>query len=327
MTSYTITRRTFAAALASAPLSWPQAARAQAFPTRPIRITSSFPAGSGGDSAMRIVAEKMQALLGQPLVVDAKPGGNGFIAMAAFKQQPATGHDLLLADSGTLSIAPSVFKKIPYDPVKDLQPISLINRGAVFVGVGAGSSIKSIPDLIAAARSGSLSYASPGVGSFQQLGAEQFAQLTGTKMLHVPFRDAGQMNTSVATGDVGWVLTTYASAAGLLKAGRVRLLSTAASTRSPVAPEIPSLTEAGGPAGIDIYAWLALMTSAATPAPEMAQIQRAVRDAIAQPDVKQRLAAIGLTAESSTQAELRDYVASETRRYADIVRRLGISLD
>jgi tripartite-type tricarboxylate transporter receptor subunit TctC len=319
-------RRRFGLCAGSALLLPAHLARAESFPSRNVRLVSPYPSGSGADVAARTLAGRLQAGWGQNVLVDARPGANGFLAISAFKAAPPSGHDLLLADMGHLSIAPMAFSKLPYDPVADFLPVSLISIGPMFVAVGADSPFKKLGDLITAARSNGLTYASPGIGSFMQLGAEQFASAIGARMLHVPFRENSQLTTAVVTSEVSWVLATMASVSAMVKAGRMRLLAVAGPTRVAIAPEVPTLQEAGGPP-ITVSAWLALLALAGTPRTVVDQINAALGRALDSPDLKERFAALGIAAAHSKPEDLARLVQTERIRYGDIIQRAGIRLD
>jgi tripartite-type tricarboxylate transporter receptor subunit TctC len=302
-------------------------AAAQGFPDRPIRITSPFPAGSGPDAVARMVGEKMAALLGQSIIIDPKPGANGFIAIETVKRLPPTGYDLLLADVGHLAINPSLFKKLPYDPVKDLAPVSGLYRTAFFIAVGADSPIKNVKDLIAAAATGKVSYGSSSVGGPLHLGAAQFEAATGTKMLHVPFKDTAQLYGSVSTGDVTWALASIATAGPLLASGKLRFIAIVDRTRSPALPKVPTLAEAGGPKDIEATTWVALMAPKNTPPASIATLSGAIDAALRQDDLVQRLATFGFTPFPATPAQIAELMRKDTPYYAELVKRTGASAD
>ena len=199
-------------------------ALAQPFPTQPVRIISPFPAGSGPDVVARIVGERLTASWKQSIVVDARPGANGFLAASAVKQAAPTGYDLLIADVGHLSISPSLFKKLPYDPKTDFVPVGGVYRTSFFIVVGANSPFHSVKDLVAAAAAtGKVTYGSNSVGGPLHLGAAQLEAASSTKILHVPYKEISQLYAAVSTGELDWAMGSIASAGPLLRAGKVRL--------------------------------------------------------------------------------------------------------
>ena len=304
-------------------------AAAQAFPNRQVRITSPFPAGSGPDVVARMVAEKLAAAWKQPVLVDARPGANGFIAIDAVKRLPATGHELLLADVGHLAINPSLFRKLPYDPVNDLAPVSGVYRTAFFIAVAADGPIRSIPDLIAAARvrPDAVTYGSNAVGSPLHLGSAQLEAATGTRMLHAPYKELAQLYGAVVNREVTWAMASIASAGPLFTAGKLRFLAVADRARSPALPNVPTLEEAGGPKGVEATTWVVLMAPRGTPPEAAAQIQQAVAAALRQDDVGQRMRTFGFNPFFATPRELGDLIRADIPRYAEIVRASGASVD
>jgi tripartite-type tricarboxylate transporter receptor subunit TctC len=301
----------------------------QTFPTQPVRIISPFPAGAGPDVVARIVGEKMSASLKQSVIVDPRPGANGFIAAGAVKQAAPSGYDLLLADVGHLAISPSLFKKLPYDPKSDFVPVGGVYRTSFFIAVGANSPYKTVKDLLAAATAspGKLSYASNSVGGPLHLGAAQVESASGTKMLHVPFKELSQMYGAVSTGDVDWAMASIASAGPLMRAGKLRFIAIADDSRSPALPDVPTLEEVGGPKGVEARTWVALVAPKGTPAATIDVLNRSLNDALKLPDVAEKMAAIGFVPFAIPPAALTSLIERDTRLYADMVKRTGASAD
>jgi tripartite-type tricarboxylate transporter receptor subunit TctC len=304
-------------------------AAAQNFPTGPIRVTSIFPAGAGPDAAMRVVADKLPALLGQSVVIEPKPGASGLIAAGAVKAAAPTGHELLLADVGTLATNMSLFKRLPYDTERDFVPVALLYRTSFIMAVAANSPYRTLPELLAAAQAtpDKVSYMTNGAGTPLHLGAVQIEAATGVHMLHVPFKDVAQGFTAVASGDVTWVPTTLGSAGPLIKAGKLRFLAVMDSKRMAAAPEVPTMAEAGGPKGVEAVTWVALMAPRGTPAASVEALNKAVNTVLGQPDVMERLNAFGFVPAPSTQAQLADVIRADIRRNAELVKRTGATLD
>jgi len=302
-------------------------ASAQNFPSQPLRVIAPFSAGSGPDAAMRIVAEQLSAEWKQPVLVDNRPGASGIIAVAAAKAAAATGYDLLLADVGHMSINPSMFKSLPYNPKADFMPITTIFTTAFFVAVGGQSKIHNLKDLVAAASAAPdrVSYGSFAIGSIGHLGGAQLEAATNTRMVHVAFKEASQLYTSIAVGDVGWGLASIGSAGALLKAGKLRFIAVADAERSPILPQVPTIQEAGGPAGINGKTWVALFAPKGTPPAVVDSIQRKVSEVLKRPDTVERFRAAGLIASSSTPAELSALVDKDTVTYGALVKRTGAS--
>lgn len=302
---------------------------AQTFPTQPVRIISPFPAGSGPDVIARIVGEKLNASWKQSVIVDSRPGANGFLAATAVKQAAPTGYDLLMADVGHLSISPSLFKKLPYDPKADFVPVGLLYRTSFFIAVGANSPYRTAKDLIsaAAAAPGKLSYGSNSVGGPLHLGAAQLEAATGTKMLHVPYKEISQLYAAVSTGEVDWAMASIASAGPLLKAGKIRFIAVADDARAASMPNVPTLEESGGPKSVKARTWVGLLAPKGTPAAVVTTLNKGLNDVLNQPDVIERLATFGFVPDPVTPAAFASLIDSETVVYAEVVKRTGASAE
>src|SRR2546428_1221404 len=247
-------------------------ALAQGFPSRAIKIVTPYSTGIGPDLYARALGELLQKEWGQPVIVEAKPGGNGFIAVEQVKKAPADGHELLVLANSHLTINPSLFKNVPYDPINDLTPIAGLYRAYFFVAVKSDGPYQTIRELIAGAKAnpGKLSYGTPYVGSPSHLGSAIFEHETGTQMIHVPFKDTLQIFTSIPNGEVTWAVATASSTAPMVKAGRVKLIAVAASKRLASHPDVPTVEEAGGPKDFEVEAWLLLLGPRGM-APELAR--------------------------------------------------------
>lgn len=301
----------------------------QAFPSKPVRIVSPYPSGITPDIAARVIAERLTKTWGQPVIVEPRPGANGFIAIGAAKKAAPDGHELLLAGQAHLAINPNLFASVPYDVEKDFVPLSLIYRTPFFIAVSTTGPYKSIPDLIAAAKASQkkLSYSSPYVGSPPHLGGALFAFLTGTQMLHVPFKDGAQIYISVANGDVDWALGSIGSTLPLTKAGKIKLLAVATKSRLPDYPDVPTVAEAGGPAGYEVDTWVSLVAPRDTP-PELARrISSDIAAALADGAVRERYRGIGVDPVSNTPAQLAELVRTDLKVYGEIVKRTGVKAE
>jgi tripartite-type tricarboxylate transporter receptor subunit TctC len=303
-------------------------AAAQTFPSKTVRIISPYPPGAGPDTVARLLAEKLAKGWGQQVIVEPRPGANGFIAMEAVKKS-SDPHDVVLADNGHIAVAPSLFKRLPYDIEKDFQPAALIYRADFLITVAANGPYKSVGELIAAAKAnpGRISYATPFVGSPSHLGSALLEMRTGTQMLHVPFKDTSQMVAAVGNGDVTWTLTTLATAGALVRAGKVKFLAVAARSRLPAQPEIPTVPESGGPADYEVNGWVAFLSPAAAPREALDAINAAVSKAMAEPDLRERLTTFGFTPLSSSRGALAELIRADTAKFAELVRKTGATID
>ena len=298
------------------------------FPAQSVRIISPFPAGSGPDVVARIVGEKLAASFKQGVVVDPRPGANGFLAVGAVKQAAPTGYDMLLADVGHLAISPSLFKKLPYDPKADFTPVGGVYRTSFFVVVGANSPIKTVKDLVAAAAiPGKITYGSNSVGGPIHLGAAQLEAASGTKMVHVPYKEMSQLYAAVSTGEIDWAMGSIATAGALLKAAKLRFIAVADTSRAAAMPNVPTVEESGGPKGVKARTWVVLMAPKATPAVVVDVLNRNLNDALKQPDVAEKFTNFGFVPDPTTPAALTALIDSDTVVYAEVVKRTGASAD
>jgi tripartite-type tricarboxylate transporter receptor subunit TctC len=307
----------------------PTLVAAQTFPTKTVRIISPYPTGAGPDTVARLLADKLAKSWGQQVIVEARPGGNGFIAIEAVKKGAADGHDLVMVDSGHVAVNPSLCKRLPYDVDKDLAPAALIYRTDFLVAVSANGRYATVGQVIEAAKKqpGKVSYGTPFVGSPSHLGSALLELRTGTQMVHVPFKETSQMTAAVANGEVDWTLTTLATAGPLVRASKVKFIGVAAKSRLAAAPEIPTVVEAGGPADYEVNAWVAWLAPKTTPAAAIATINRDVNRALGEPDVRERLATFGFTPLPSSPQALADLIRADTAKYAELVRKTGATID
>lgn len=302
---------------------------AQAFPARPVRITTPFSAGSGPDAALRLVAEHLARKWGQPVIVDNKPGGGGFIAVSQFRQGTADGHDLIQLDSNHITTHPHTYKKLPYQVEADFAPLGMILRTPFFVVVAADSAIKTLDDLVAKARAkpDSMFYGSWFVGSPGHIGALRLQALTGTKMTHVAFRDFGALYAAVATQEVDWALGSIASAGPLEKAGRLRFIALAADARDPQYPAVPSTSELTSVRGFEVSAWAGVFAPKAAPAAVQARIAADIADVLAHPAVAERYRALGYERPRMSPAQFGDLIRRETASWKEVITSANLTLD
>ena len=322
-------RRLFTAAtLAVATLAaLPTLAQAPAWPTKPVRVTTPFPVGSGPDAWLRLVTDRLAKRWNQPVIVENKPGGNGFIAIDAFKRGATDGHDLIQLDNVHLVAYPHLFKKLPYDPVKDFDVLQPLFRGYFFFAVPTDSKYKTVADIIAdaKARPGALNYGSWSVGNPVHLGSALFEAMTGTQMQHIIYKEVPMLYTGVANGELNWALGTLASTGPLFRAGKLRYLAVAGATRQPLAPDVPSITEAGGPAGFEATGWTAIAAPPGLPKAVADKLRADIAAVLADPEMKDRYATFGYTAYAPTPEQFKAFMAAESTKYADVVKRAKAS--
>ncbi len=302
---------------------------AQTFPNKTVRIISPFSTGIGPDLFARALADNLQKEWGQAVVVESRPGANGFIAIDALKKSAPDGHELLILADSHLAINPSLFKKLPYNVETDMTPVGGLYRTLFFVAVKSDGPYQSILQLIAGAKAnpGKLTYGSPYVGSPSHLGNAVFDFETGTQTIHVAYKEQLQIFTSIANGDLTWAIATAASTTAMVKAGRVKLIAVAANKRLPSHPEVPTVEEAGGPKDFVVAAWLALLAPQGTPQNIVRKISADTQKALANPDMKKRIDALGFEAMPSGPEQIAEMIRTANRKNAEIIKRVGATAD
>lgn len=304
-------------------------AQAQTFPTRTVRITTPFPAGSGPDAALRIVAERLAKKWGQPVVIENKAGGNGFIAVSAFKQGSGDGHDLLQLDNNHFTTHQHTFSKLPYDAEKEFAPLHMILRTPFFVAVAADSPFKTADEIVAAAqaRPGKVTYGSWFIGSPGHMGALRLQAMKGLDMLHVPYRDFGQLYASVANKEVDWALASIASAGALERTGRIRFITLAAAQRDPLYPNVPATGEMPTLRGYEVSGWTGLLAPKGAPAAVREKITTDIAEVLTAEDVLERYRAIGYEAPSVGGTAFAELIRRESQAWATTIRAANLKLD
>ncbi|MDB5930295.1 MAG: hypothetical protein JWR60_2002 [Polaromonas sp.] len=307
----------------------PQPAQAQEFPTKAVRIVTPFPAGSGPEVALRLVADRLSKRWSQPVIVDNRPGASGFIAIDAIKRAPPDGHELLQLDNAQMAAQPFLFKKLPYELLRDFEPVTPIFRNYFFVNVPVASPYKSMADLTAAARAkpDQVNYGSWFVGSPGHIGAAMLETGAGVKMTHVPYKEMSQLYVGVANQEVDWAFGSAASAGAMQRAGKNRYLAVAAPRRVAGFPDVPTVAESGGPAGFELSAWTALLAPKGTPKATVEKIQKDVAAIMAEPDFRDRYTAMYYEPYALNTDGFLQQLRTDSQRYGDTIKRLNISLD
>ncbi len=311
-----------AAAAALALVAAPAAA--QDYPSRPIALIVPYAAGGGNDVMARIVADKMGAALGQPIVVENRGGAGGSIATRQVAHAAPDGYTLGLGGTGTLAIDPTLYPNVGYDPRKDFAPVGLIATSALVVVVHPSVPARTIPELIALAKAepGGLAYASAGVGSGIHLGAELFASMAGIKLTHVPYKGSAPALTDLLGGPVQIYFSSLPPAIGLVQDGKVRALAVTGPERSKIFPDLPTVAESGLP-GYAAVLHYGIVAPAGTPRPVIDKLAGALRTAIASPDVQRRIAADGAEVMGMTPDQYAADIDREEAKWSDVVRRSG----
>ncbi len=321
-------RRTACAALFAAMLPAVALAQDAAYPTKPLTIVVPFSAGGGVDVMTRLLAEKLRASLGQVVNVDNKAGGSGMIGTVAVVRAPADGYTLLMATAGETAINPHVHKaKMQYAPDKDLAPITLMVKVPNVVVVNPGLPIKSIADLLAYAKAhpGKLSYGTSGIGNPQHLAGELLEQLSGMPLTHVPYRGAANQLTDTAGGSIDMTFVSLAGAKPFMKDGRVRAIAMTSPTRSPLAPEIPAVSETKGLEAYSLENWFGLFAPAATPPAVIQKLNAAVTEALKDPELVKRLHDLGGEPTPMAPAQFKGFIQTESSRFGKLVEAAKIT--
>jgi tripartite-type tricarboxylate transporter receptor subunit TctC len=305
------------------------AAAAQDYPSRPITLVVPYAAGGGNDVMARIVAEKMSKSLGQQIVIENKGGAGGSIATRQVAKAAPDGYTLGLGGTGTLAINPTLYHNVGYDPRRDFAPVGLIATSALVVLVNNDVPAKTIPELIALAKKepGKFTYASAGVGSGIHLGAELFATMADIKLTHVPYKGSSPALADLLGGHVDIYFSSLPPAIGLIRDGRVRALGVTGPQRSPLLPDLPTVAEAGPLPGYEAVLHYGIVAPAGTPQPAIAKLSAALIAALAEPDVRERIAADGAEAASMTPAEYAADIDREENKWSKVVKLSGAKVE
>jgi tripartite-type tricarboxylate transporter receptor subunit TctC len=300
-----------------------EAAGAQTYPSRPIRFIVPFPPGGGNDIVGRIVAQPLSEALGVPVVVDNRGGAGGTLGTDIAAKAPPDGHTLLV-NNISLAVNATLFAKLPYDTLKDLAPVTLLGRQPNIMVVHPAVPAGSVRELLALAKAkpGSLNYGSGGMGTASHLAAELLKLMTGTEMVHVPYKGLGPALTDLLGGRVQLILSTLASALPHVKAGKLRALAVTTAQRSTFFPELPTMEEAGV-AGYEFSTWYGLLVPARTPRPVIERLNAETGKLLRSAAIREPFAAQGLEATPGTPAEFAAYLRSEVEKWGRVVKASG----
>ena len=298
-------------------------ARAQDYPTRPVKIFIAFPVGGLLDTVSRIVGEKLGALLGQQFVIEARPGAGGTIATLAVAKADPDGYTLMMINDNH-ALNPSVFKNIPYDSVKDFAPIGFVGYTPLILAANPAVPAKDVKTLVALAKEkpDGFTYGSVGVGSASHLAGEMLAAGAGVKLLHVPYRGGAPAMNDLIAGHVNTMFLSPVIGLPHLQAGKLKALALAAPKRLEVLPDIPTMAEAGFP--VDASYWFGLVAPAGTPPAVLARLEKALADVLEMPDVRKRLTDMGAVVTPLKSKEFGDYIRSEITKWAEVVNKAGV---
>ena len=302
-------------------------AHAQNYPARPVRLVIPFGTGGSADISGRVVAQKLSETLGQPFVVDNRSGAGGIIGTETVAKASPDGYTLLLGSFGTHTANPSLYKKLPYDAIRDFAAISLIATVPNVLVEHPSVPAKTVAELIALAKTkpGGLNYASSGSGTGTHLAAELFKSMAGVDIVHVPYKSAGTAISDLIGGQVQLMFSTLPSVIPHVKAGKLRALGISTAKRSEAAPDIPPIGESVK--GYDVGTWFGVLAPAATPRPIVSMLGREIARITRMPDVRERLLGLGAEPIGNTPEQFAQYIRAELPKWAKVIRSAGISPD
>ncbi len=306
--------------------SFAAGAVAQTYPTKPIRLVVPFSPGGASDLTARTLAQKMGESMGQSIAVENKPGANGSLGIESVAKSQPDGYTILLTDRGSLTVNPSLYVKLPYDPIRDFSPIGIATDGPYVLVANPKLDVKTVQELVALSKSrpGTINYSSFGIGSMAQLNLEAFNQKMGTDMLHVPYKGAAPAAQAAVTGEVGVTIAAVPAVQGFIKDGRLRALAVGSEKRFAVLPDVPTMMEAGAGNDTLLPTYFALLAPANTPAPIVARLNAELRKALADPGVAERLAGAGLVPVGGTPEAMAASIEQDVPRFAGLVKKIGI---
>ena len=301
---------------------------AQQYPSRPIRYIAPNLPGGPTDILARTLGQKLSESMGQPIIVENRAGGSGIIGTEAAAKSPPDGYTLVSGNNGTFGANASLFRKLPYDPVRDFLPVVLLVAQPNILVVHPSLPVKSVKELVAfaKARPGQLSYAGTGIGAAANMSAELFKNMTGANMVGISYKSAAPALTELVAGQTQLMFATALSVTPNIRSGRLRALGVTTAKRMAAMPELPTIAEAGVP-GFETSTWHGVLVPAGTPAPVVEKLNAEFNRALRLPDVRERLTALGAEILGGTPKELADHIQREILKWGKIVKSLGVRAD
>ena len=308
-------------------LAWAHVATA-AYPDRPFKLIVPFAPGGGNDTVARLVSERLGSELGQPVIVDNRPGAGGVIGAEAAARAPADGYTLFLGGVGSHAINPNLHKDLSYDPIKDFAPITLVASAPLILVVHPSVPANSVKELVALAKAqpGKLNYASNGNGSSSHLAAVMFASLTGVDMVHVPYKGLSPALTDLLSGQVQLMFSSVVAIVPQVKAGKLRALAVSSKERLSLMPELPTIAESGV-TGYESSSWYGILAPAGTPKDVVARLNAALVKVIAQPDVREALAKEGAVPVGNSPEAFGAFIQAEKQRLGNVIRQAKVPME
>lgn len=306
----------------------PNAGAQTDFPSKPIKFIVPGPPGGPTDTTSRIIASEMQKMLGQPVVLENKPGGGNNIGADFVAKSAPDGYTILMGNIASHAINQSLYKKLPFDPIKDFEPVSQVVQYPLLFVVHPSVPAKNVQEFIAYAKAnpGKLNRASSGSGTSMHLAGEIFQSMTGLDMPHIPYKGSGPALTDLMSGQVQLLFDSIGTSLPLVKSGKLRALGVTGTTRSPVAPDVPTIAEQGVP-GYSAMGWLGVLVPAKTPPAIVAKLHNAVVSALKVPSVAKTFSSMGMEVVGSTPKEFAAFIKAETIKWGRAVRESGAQAD
>lgn len=324
MKAFSAFRKSAVLAMAFAFIAVANDCTAQNYPSGPLRIVSPYPPGGGTDILARTIGQKLNERFSQPAVVENRSGANGTVGAAFVAKSPPDGHTMLIVPAG-YAANPALYKNLPFDQARELAPVSHIASGPLVLVVHPSLPVKNVKELIALAKAqpDALNIGSAGNGSLPHLSAELFNSMAGVKIAHIPFKGSGAAVIDVLSGQVPIYFMNVLQCLPLIKSGKLRPLGVSSPQRSPIAPELPSIAEAGL-RGFDMTNWYGLLVQGGTPRDTINKLQQEVARILNLPELKERLAGEGMTVVASTPEQFVEFLARETAKFNRIIQAAGI---
>ena len=306
----------------------PHEAVAQAWPTRAIRIVIPYPPGGTADLLARVLGQKLAESLGQAFVIENRGGAGGNLSAEAVAKATPDGYTLLMANAPVLAVNPSLYDKVPFDPIRDFSPVSLVANVPLLLVTHPSFAPKTVSELItlAKAQNGKMNYASAGGGSTTYLATELFKSMAGVQMLAIPYKGSGPALSALVAGEVPVMFELFPSALGHVKGGRIRALAVTSASRSPLMPELPTVAEAGLP-GYEIASWFGIVAPAGTPHDIIAKLNAEIVKLINTPEMRTRLATLGAEPRPSTPEQFAQLIPTEIRKWARVIKESGAKVE
>ncbi|MSQ52188.1 MAG: tripartite tricarboxylate transporter substrate binding protein [Betaproteobacteria bacterium] len=301
-------------------------ALAQAFPSKPLRLVIPFAAGGGNDIVARVIAARMGQGFNQAMIVENRPGANGFIAPRAVADAPPDGYTILMGPTGPMSISPAIFSKMPYSPISDFTPVTMIGSFPLILVVSGGLPVKTVADLIAMAKANPTKMNYGSTAATFQLTSELFNLRSGTTFAHIPYKSSADFNTAVVTGEITIAFTDPPPAIGMLKSGKIRGLAVTANKRHSFWPDIPTMAEAGIK-DMEVTIWMGLFLPANAPANIVSRIRDELVKGMAEPDIREKLIGLGVEPDGRPSTEFAKFHQADIARWTAIAKAANIKAD